>query len=168
MTTSTEDPSHISQLMKKHGALFSKHFSSTLDEQTAVLKAHLLIENIIRDFCYSSVRHPEHLRTSRLSFHQIVGLARSLMFLDSPAIDTFWGMVNQLNLLRNLMAHELEPNEDKIEACKKALMSAAKLSSLNGSLSYLCGVMHSLLPVSLELHHNPQALDDPGSEEESK
>ena len=139
------------RLLQTHGDLFDKHFSEDLDEQSAVLKAHLLIEGVIRDFSYRSVRNPEHLRGSRLNFHQIVALARSLICLTGPGVDCFWGMIDQLNRLRNLMAHELEPDQAKFDKCRKALMSLSGTTTLNKSLSYLCGGMNSLLTVSLEL-----------------
>ena len=57
-TTPTELP-ELARLMQTHGDLFDKHFSHNLDEQSAVLKAHLLIEGVVRDFAYSSVPNPE-------------------------------------------------------------------------------------------------------------
>ena len=54
MSTTPSENFEVPQLLKTHGDLFSKHFSSELDEQAAVLKAHLLIEGVIRDFCYQS------------------------------------------------------------------------------------------------------------------
>ncbi|MCK1789666.1 hypothetical protein [Pseudomonas violetae] len=155
-TTPTEptEPTEIPEMMRllqKHGDLFDKYFSEDLDEQSAVLKAHLLIEGVIRDFSYRSVRNPQHLRGSRLNFHQIVALARSLIFFTTPGLDCYWGMIDQLNKLRNLMAHELEPDQAKFDKCRKALMSLSGSDTLNGSLSFLCGGMNSLLTVSLEL-----------------
>lgn len=44
MSTTPTDPPEIARLMQTHGDLFDKHFSHKLDEQSAVLKAHLLIE----------------------------------------------------------------------------------------------------------------------------
>lgn len=125
-----------------------------MDDQTAVLKAHLLVEGLIRDFCFQSVRNPSYLRDLRLNFHQVVQLARSFMVFESPAFDKYWGMVNTLNQLRNLMAHELEPDQARFEKCRKALIAAAaqEQATLNQSLAFLCGAMNSLLPVALELH----------------
>ena len=150
MSTTPSENFEVPQLLKTLGDLFSKHFSSELDEQAAFLKAHLLIEGVIRDFCYQSVRHPDHLRGLRLTFQQIVGLARSFMHFDSGT-ERLWGMVNQLNKLRNLMAHELEPDQTKSDKCRDALITASGSATLNDSLSYLCGAMHALLYVSLEI-----------------
>ncbi|WP_192563846.1 hypothetical protein [Pseudomonas gozinkensis] len=148
--TPTDENFEGPQFLKTHGDLFSKHFSSKLDEQSAVLKAHLLIEGVIRDFCYQSVRNPDHLRGLRLTFQQIVGLARSFMPVNS-ATEHYWVMVNQLNKLRNLMAHELEPDQAKSDNCRDALVTASGDTTLNGSLAYLCGAMHALVYVSLEI-----------------
>jgi len=150
-TTPTKSP-EVPRLLKTHGDLFDKHFFLDLDEQSAVLKAHQLIEMVVRDFCYGSVRHPDQLRNLKLSFNQIVGVARSFMFLATPGIEHYWGMVLQLNQLRNLMAHELEPDQKKIDKHRSALISVSGQHTLNESLSWLCGAMSSLLYVSLELH----------------
>jgi hypothetical protein len=168
-TTPTELP-EMARLFQTHGDLFDKHFSEDLDEQSAVLKCHLLIEGVIRDFSYSSVRNPEHLRGMRLNFQQIVGIARSLMFLTAPGLDRYWGMIDQLNKLRNLMAHELEPDQAKFEKCRKALISLSGTTTVNKSLSFLCGGMNALLTVSLELQRREllseterKALENPTS-----
>lgn len=113
----------MDRLLKTHGDLFVKHFSEDLDEQTAVLKAHLLIEGLLRDFICSSVRHPEHLRGLKLTFPQVVGVTKSIMILAGSSLDLYWGMIVQLNKLRNLMAHELEPDQAKFDRCRKALIS---------------------------------------------
>jgi hypothetical protein len=149
-TTPTELP-EMARLIQTHGDLFDKHFSEDLDEQSAVLKAHLLIEGVIRDFSYSSVRNPEHLRGMRLNFQQIVGVARSLMILTGTGLDRYWGMIDQLNKLRNLMAHELEPDQAKFDKYRKALISLSGSTTVNKSLSFLCDGMNALLTVSLEL-----------------
>ena len=149
-TTPTEIP-EMMRMVQTHGDLFEKHFSNDLDEQSAVLKAHLLVEGVIRDFCYKSVRNPKHLRGMRLTFQQIVGIARSFIVLTGPGYDLFWNMVEHLNKLRNLMAHELEPDQAKQDKCRKELISLSGLTTLNGSLSYLCGGLNTLLAVSLEL-----------------
>lgn len=151
---------NVPHLLKKHGDLFDKHLSPDLDEETAVLKAHLLVEGAIRDFCYGSVRRPNHLRELRLNFPQIVGLARSLMFIDSKGTDRYWSMVNQLNKLRNLMAHELEPDTVKSDKCRSALIQTSGQSTLIDSLSYLCGAIHSLIYASLELHRREHLPED--------
>lgn len=149
-TTPTEIP-EMMRMMQTHGDLFEKHFSVALDEQSAVLKAHLLIEGVLRDYCYKSVRNPEHLRGMRLTFQQIVGIARSFIVFNKPGVDHFWSMIDHLNKLRNLMAHELEPDQAKQDKCRKELISLSKLTTLNAGLSYLCGGLNALLAVSLEL-----------------
>lgn len=140
------------RMMQSHGDLFTKHFSGGLDDQTAVLKAHLLIEGVIRDFVYKSVPNPEHLRGVRLTFQQVVGIARSFMRLTGPGVDKLWKMIDHLNKLRNLMAHELEPDQAKQDKCRNELISLSGQPTLNESLSFLSGGMNALLSVSLELH----------------
>lgn len=146
--------------MDKHGDLYDKHFLPDCDEQTAVLKAHLLIEELLRDFCYESVRFPKHLQQARLSFSQVIHLTRALCVLQEPSFDFMWGMLSQLNKLRNFMAHELEPDATKSTACRDALCKAATANriasnspamDLSGSLSYLCGALSAMLQVSLAI-----------------
>ncbi len=69
----------------------------------------------------------------------------------NSATEHYWVMVNQLNKLRNLMAHELEPDQAKSDNCRDALVTASGDTTLNGSLAYLCGAMHALVYVSLEI-----------------
>ena len=170
MSTTPTEISEMMRMMQTHGDLFEKHFSIDLDEQTAVLKAHLLVEGVIRDFSYKSVRNPEHLRGMRLTFQQIVGIARSFIVLTGPGYDRYWNMIDRLNKLRNLMAHELEPDQAKQDKCRKELISLSGLTTLNGSLSYLCGGLNTLLVVSLELQRRKllseaerEALENPTS-----
>jgi len=151
MSTIPTDVPEMLWLLQKHGDLFDKHFSEDLDEQSAVLKAHLLLEGVIRDFSYRAVRNPKYLRESRLTFQQIAALARSLMFFSDSTTDRHWGMIDDLNKLRNLMAHELEPDQVKFDKYRNALISASGAATLNKSLSFLCGAMNALLTVSLEL-----------------
>lgn len=72
------------------------------------------------------------------------------MHFDSGT-ERLWGMVHLLNKLRNLMAHELEPDQTKSDKCRDALITAPGSATLNDSLSYLCGAMHAPLYVSLEI-----------------
>jgi|SynMetStandDraft_1070027.scaffolds.fasta_scaffold05596_2 hypothetical protein len=147
--------------MKTHGDLFDKHLLPDLDDQTALLKAHLLIEEMLRDFCYKSVRSPEHLRKARLNFTQVTKLARSLCAFDSAQLGHVWGMVKLVNDLRNFMAHELEPDVIKFETCRDSLIKSSGLKQtesdgspvkrLAPSLSYLCGAMSAMLQVSLAI-----------------
>jgi hypothetical protein len=153
------------EFMARHEALFAKHLDGELDEQALILKAHLLLEELLRDFCTRSVSHPNHLRKARLSFNQTVQLARSLCTLSNPAFDWAWSVVEHLNKMRNLMAHELEPDQAKFEECRKKIIAAvlsaatpsdiesnANLKELRGSLSFSCGVMATVLQIGIAMN----------------
>lgn len=101
------------EFIAQHHQLALKHFANELDDQVMVLKAHLWLEGMLRDFCIRSVPTPKHLQGARLTFKQIFLLARALN-PSSVAINV-WPAVNHLNSLRNAMAHELEPSAEKIE-----------------------------------------------------
>ncbi|PNA07176.1 hypothetical protein C1X30_04530 [Pseudomonas sp. FW305-BF6] len=145
----------------KHGDLFSKHFDESVDEQTMILKAHLLVEEMLRDFCISSVVSPQHLLNARLSFSQTVHLAQALFVLPTAGL-YMWPLVKHLNKMRNLMAHELEPNAAKYDECHQAILSivqnrvgndpdASRYEKLGSCLSFLCGSLSAALQISLSM-----------------
>ncbi|MEJ8866800.1 hypothetical protein [Pseudomonas jessenii] len=153
------------EFMARHEALFSKHFRDGLDEQTLILKAHLLLEELLRDFCIRSVPYPNHLRKARLSFNQTVQLARSLCILSDFVSDWAWSVIEHLNKMRNLLAHELEPDQAKFEECRQKIITAVKNSSnvdysdsrlnlneLQGSLCYTVGAMSAVLEFGIAMN----------------
>lgn len=143
----------------KHGDLFSKHFEKVLDDESAILKAHLLIEEMLRDFCLEVVPNPLFLRGARLTFKQTMLLARSL--LNPPVrdlnLDWVWNSLNQINKLRNMLAHELEPSHSKSDEIKQVIINICReerkgmlteAPTFRGALSYLCGALHAILYIS--------------------
>jgi hypothetical protein len=72
-----------------------------------VLKAHLLFEELLRDFIKKQLRHPEAIQGARLSFAQALKLAQALATTLEPN-DWRWKALIELNRLRNSMAHEFE------------------------------------------------------------
>lgn len=141
----------------KHFALSDKHLSNALDDMTLILKTHLLLEELLRDFCESSLSHPKYLREARLTFKQILNLARSINTLNAPRLEWTWGAVGNVNTMRNLMAHALEPDERKFASSKEAVIKAvmshtsSETPTFQGALSYLYGVLGGLLQASLIL-----------------
>lgn len=162
MATENDARSHDS-FSKKNEELFKKHFPGGLDEQSAVLKAHLLIESMLRDFCIGSIPNPAYLQQARLSFNQISLLARSLCDLPIPNLDYVWGLVAKLNSLRNLMAHELEPDQAKMISLRDSIVKVVNDHSKNPNVSfdsltravcYICGLIDALLQVTLAIKDN--------------
>jgi len=144
---------------KQNEELFKKHFPAGLDDLTAVVKAHLYLETMFRDFCARSLPHPAHLKDARLTFKQISLLARALCRLPHPNFDYVWVLVAKLNSLRNAMAHELEPEQAKIDNLRASIISliqqhssdGLKYESFSRALGYMCGLVDCLLQVSLVL-----------------
>lgn len=79
------------------------------NETLIILKGHLLVEDLIRDFCHSAVENPNELIGARLTFYQISRLCRALS--KYKASNETWECVGKLNDLRNMLAHKLEPKE---------------------------------------------------------
>ncbi|MDU9406610.1 hypothetical protein RTH74_03295 [Pseudomonas sp. zfem001] len=144
---------------EKHGDLFRKHFEKNLDDESALLKAHLLIEEMLRDFCLEVVPNPLFLREARLTFKQTMLLTRSLLgpLVQGLPFDWVWNSLNQINKLRNMLAHELEPSHSKAEEIKETIIKINNENrskplqeepSFKGSLSFLCGALHAMLYIS--------------------
>jgi hypothetical protein len=77
-----------------------------------VLKAHLLFEELLRDFLKKQLRHPEAIQGARLSFAQVLKLSQALAStLDTD--DWRWKALIELNRLRNSMAHEFESDSSE-------------------------------------------------------
>jgi hypothetical protein len=70
------------------------------------LKAHLLVEERLRDVLARICRSPEEVAAARLSFHQALCLCRAVVGRQE---DPAWGFIARLNEVRNRMAHRLEP-----------------------------------------------------------
>lgn len=87
-----------------------------------VLKAHLLFEELLRDFLKKQLRHPEAIQGARLTFTQVLKLAQALATTLEPD-DWRWKALIELNRLRNSMAHEFEAEStEKIVARIVALV----------------------------------------------
>jgi len=73
---------------------------STGDLTLLVLKAHLLFEELLRDFLKKQLRHPETIQGARLSFAQVLKLAQALASTLEPD-DWRWKALVELNRARN-------------------------------------------------------------------
>lgn len=141
----------------KHLDMAVKHFPQGLDEQTTILKSHLMLEQIFRDFCGRALPNPKHLQGARLTFKQIALLTRSLDPHQSATV--LWPAVNHLNSLRNAMAHDLEPDEQNIAKLKQSIIAAVDNEcgrpgehDFPGALGYMCGVFSAHLHYLLDQH----------------
>jgi len=82
------------------------HLDRTDDPTLLILRAHLLLEERLRDFLARICRSPEELPGARLSFYQVLCLCRAVVGRQE---DPAWGFVARLNEVRNRMAHHLDP-----------------------------------------------------------
>ncbi|WP_334189441.1 hypothetical protein [Noviherbaspirillum sp.] len=81
-----------------------------VDPTYSVLKAHLLLEELLRAFLAKTLPHPEVLRGARLTFGQLLAVARSCCTSVSPD-HWMWKAIADLNKLRNMLSHEVEPKD---------------------------------------------------------
>lgn len=81
---------------------------SESDPTYLVLKAHLLVEEVLYEFLRSQSHQPKYIEDARLSFSQCISLAKAFHRFSRP--DWWaWSALSKLNSLRNLLAHNLEP-----------------------------------------------------------
>ena len=93
---------------KKDFLKFWEHIPwKSQDETLIVLKGHLLIEDLMREYCASKVDKSSELEKAKLTFPQVSYLTRSLQKYEAPS--WVWGAVSKLNGLRNGLAHNLTP-----------------------------------------------------------
>lgn len=103
-----QDRDHLERLVS-----FMK--PATDDPTYLVLKAHLLAEEVLLRFIERQAYRPRFLSDARLGFAQLVALSRSFHRYNKE--DWWaWAALKKLNSLRNLLAHNLEPQDlrDKI------------------------------------------------------
>ena len=85
-----------------------RQLEQTGDPTLLILRAHLLIEERLRDIVAGACRAPDELATARVSFYQVFHLCRAIVGRsDEPA----WAFVARLNEVRNRMAHHLDPGD---------------------------------------------------------
>ncbi len=84
------------------------HLENTDDPTLLILRAHLLVEERLREILARISRSRDELPGARLSFYQVLMLCRAVVGRhDEPA----WGFVARLNEVRNRMAHHLDPGD---------------------------------------------------------
>jgi len=77
------------------------------DRDLVILKAHLLVEEQLRQIISQRLKNPAALDDARMSFAQCAALARS--FFSEDHDPDLWKATNLLNKIRNSLAHQLEP-----------------------------------------------------------
>jgi len=79
------------------------------NEMLIILKGHLLVEDILREYCASEVKFPAELEKAKLTFTQVAQLVRAIQKYPPP--QWVWGAIFKLNALRNKLAHKLIPED---------------------------------------------------------
>jgi hypothetical protein len=157
------------EFSKKHDKRFEKHFSSQMDDITLILKCHLMLEEMLRDFCSEMVSQPQFLKDSRFTFAQILDLSRALYPADLKlgGMVELWSLCEKINRIRNIMAHALDPDSSKLDSHKATIIEAVRLrgegntSALEfvGCLMYVLSAFSLVLQVGVT-HHNGEDFRD--------
>lgn len=98
---------------------FQEHFPHEGDQTIQLLKAHLLVEELVREIFELQLSHSKALRGNNgisLSCHQIICLVEAIT-PQSQACPWIWIASKKLNNIRNDLAHKLTPHglEEKVK-----------------------------------------------------
>lgn len=130
-------------------ARFLKHLPRSQDLMLVVLKGHLLIEEEINEILTIMLNEPSALFDAHLSFRQRLAVLRSVV--GSEGNQHFrYDALQKLNVLRNELAHNLEPKEldrrvkmflEQIEdpESEEALSELTLCERLKRCIALLCG-----------------------------
>lgn len=86
--------------------LVSIYIGKTTDTETLIIKAHLLCERFLYQYVESRIKTSKQLHEARLSFRQLLRLARS--YHQKSEMQWLWECLDKLNSIRNTYAHKLE------------------------------------------------------------
>jgi len=84
------------------------HIPDDGDVTLVVLKGHLVVAEELNAAVASRVAHPQFLPQAELEFDQLLCVAKSEYFAKTNA--WVWGAARKLNSIRNLYAHNIEPD----------------------------------------------------------
>jgi hypothetical protein len=94
-------------MAKDDFADYLEQITPTLGDPTySILKAHLIFEDLLRTYLDKALVHPKALEGARLTFAQLLAVARSVCSEVAPS-HWMWKAIGDLNKLRNLLAHRL-------------------------------------------------------------
>jgi hypothetical protein len=127
----------------------TQHIDKTDDPILVILRAHLLVEERLRDILAQISRAPEELKAARLSVHQALCLCRAVIGRQE---DPAWDFIVRLNDVRNRIAHHLDPgNLDELlgSVVTKLRPDYAErlktpLDRFRMAIVYTCGYLDSL------------------------
>ena len=80
------------------------------DITVVILKGHLIIEAELIDICGRLLNNPAALEGENMRFAFRLKLVRALV-VDDGIPDAWWRAIEELNAIRNKLAHHLEPKD---------------------------------------------------------
>jgi hypothetical protein len=97
----------LSQKIIQDMGRFLKYLPWKSDPTLVILKGHLLIEELLRAFIDKKIKNQKALDKANLNFNQCLFIA--MAFHSEKYLDWLWNAARKLNVLRNKLAHNLEP-----------------------------------------------------------
>ncbi|MDY6992789.1 MAG: hypothetical protein SVR94_09335 [Pseudomonadota bacterium] len=159
---------------------FWSHISlNTGDETLIVLKGHLLLEDLMSEYCSSKVEDEKPFNEARLSFAQLICMVKAMQKIKPS--EWVWPAVKKVNALRNKLAHKLTPKDyeksrdEFIDFVKKSQESEKLFTSFKKKHEHLAVaifIVHTALSVNLRFKPHgiltlAMALDDSESSNKS-
>jgi hypothetical protein len=107
-----------------------EHLDKVSDVVTLILKGHLLVEEALFAAVQTKFPHPQYFLDANLRFTQLLSIAKGLFYTEEYA--PVWDAIQALNIVRNRLAHRLEPSVGAEELKKiSLLMPVPNGASLN-------------------------------------
>jgi hypothetical protein len=125
------------------------------EPELALLKGHLLIEEILFDLAKHKMLKAAPLEKARLSFAQVVALVEGLYHGEDVGCSWLYPACHLLNKIRNRLAHSAKPEglENEIKNFVSFVLSkCASNVSPENPLKYALGTVHANLAAILTIH----------------
>ena len=100
---------HLINDIDKAKSIVFKNIYFIEDITAIIIKSHLLLEAMLHKYIQSKVVSSKFLDKARLSFYQILNIAKS--FRNKNQIEQehwMWELIEYINSLRNKLAHNIE------------------------------------------------------------
>jgi hypothetical protein len=121
---------------------------SLAEPSLILLRGHLLIEVLLREFVASKARTPTAIDDAKLSFGQALNIARSHFDEDTPI--ALWRYLARVNHLRNTLAHNLDTSRFDLEWRSLVKSHRGEFAS-SGSDSDIDTFKHLLISIASNL-----------------
>lgn len=114
------------------------------DPTYSILRSHLIFEELLRDLMALNFNHPEALDGARLTFAQVLVIAKAGAIFLKPNL-WYWTALEKLNKLRNLLAHHIDIQEinKKSDELAKFIANEIKTSLPEPAQKQTPGVAHA-------------------------